>query len=504
VKTAILKLEPYDDIVSVREKMDWSRSARILIVYPEVFDFLDRRIDLLLLKRTAQDLGAQIAVVSTDLEIQQNAREAGIPFFQTAAVAQKLPWRRSHFRHAFREGQGNNTQLSEMQSRARPAQAGFWQKKLVRIAAFSTAILVVIVLILFFMPSATIYLPDLKEKQTLIIPIWANQSIISPLPSGGLPAFEVTVVVESQGEANSSGQAVVPDKAAFGQVLLTNLTSQAVKAPAATIVLTTGVNPVKFELLQDVTVPGGAGQIAFARIQAVSTGTQGNVLIGEIKAIEGDLGLLLTVTNPGSVQGGGDRKAASPSDSDYATLHQQLLDSMRQSALQELKLKLTSNESILPVSVSLVKVLNETQEPAVGQPSEKLRTTIRAEYRAWYIHLNDQTAIERTILDSNLAKGMAEISGTFQTEDVTLPQIVNGTANWEIRASRDVHQIWNRQELANMVLGKAKGEAKQVISNFIGVAAPVRIVTAPSWWPFMPPLLFQIQVGIDEPSSISN
>jgi hypothetical protein len=497
VKTAILKLEPYDDIVSVREKMDWSRSARILIVYPETFDFLDRKIDLLLLKRYAQNLGAQIAVVCTDIEIQQNAREAGIPFFQTAEVAQRVPWRRSRFRRAFREGQGNNLQLSELQSRARSVRAGFWQNKPLRAAIFLLAILSVVILGLFFVPSAQITMPDLKEKQQITLSIWASPAISSAQVSGGLPATEVSVVVESQGQAVSSGLAVVPARAATGNVQFTNLTSQSVRVPAGTIVLTLDSTPVKFEILQAVTVPGGGGQIAAAQIQAVQAGIQGNVSAGDIRAIEGDLGLLLTVTDIAQTLGGDNRTASSPTETDYTNLRQSVLKVLQNNALHDIQSKLAPDEKILPASLKLVSILEETQDPPAGQPSDQSRTTIRAEYSAWYTRLGDLAYIERLALDGSLTAGTAGIDGTLQSVEINSPQIVDGIARWEVKASRDMHRIWNREEIAGLVLGKNKTEASQLISSLFGISSPVIVETQPGWWPFLPALMFRIQVSVE-------
>ena len=495
MKTAIIKLDPNDDIVSVREKMDWSRSPRILLIYPDSFDFLDRNIDLLLLKRHAQDIGAQVAIVSPDLEIQQNARQTGIPFFQTAAIAQKTPWRRSRFRRTFFDREKPYPTLPELQALTRPVMPGFWHRRAVRIVTFISGILAVIALALFYIPSATITLPDVKQEQTFTISFWANPAITSPLPSGGLPVSEIRVVVESQGQAASSGQITVPDQAASGQVMFTNLTNQAVKVPAGTIVLTSDADQLQFEVLQDVTVPGGANPIAFARVQAVTAGVKGNVQAGAIRAIQGNLGLLLAVDNPNSLQGGQNHVAVSPTAADYAGIRKKLLDGMTQSALQEMKLKLTQDETILPVSVSLTNVVQEIQDPPAGLPSGNASLTIRAEYKAWYFHLNDQNGVEKTILNANLDPGMEEVPGTLTIADVDSPSLVNGTVRWDVRVSRRVRRLWSNQEITSLAIGKSMADAEQVIAKFVGGSQAPGISISPSWWPWLPSLPFRIQVA---------
>ena len=93
MKTYIMQLEKYDDIVSVRDKMRWGKAGRILLVWPDRGEILNRRLDLVLLKRHSASLGAQLAIVSRDPDIRYHAPRLGIPVFKNLKKAQSSAWR---------------------------------------------------------------------------------------------------------------------------------------------------------------------------------------------------------------------------------------------------------------------------------------------------------------------------------------------------------------------------------------------------------------------------
>ena len=119
MKTTVIQLEPHDDIVSARDKMAWCRSGRILLVFPDSTRILVHKIDLILLYRSSQKLGAQLAIVSDDPELKINAKEIGIPVFGSATNAQKSPWRRTHFRKKIFDKEETGAKLSELQAIAK-------------------------------------------------------------------------------------------------------------------------------------------------------------------------------------------------------------------------------------------------------------------------------------------------------------------------------------------------------------------------------------------------
>ena len=93
MRTTIIRLEAHDDVFSTCDRMDWGNTGRILLVWPDGPTIIQRRLDLTLLQRHAQKLGAHLALACEDQEIRLRAIELGIPIFRSAAEAQRKPWR---------------------------------------------------------------------------------------------------------------------------------------------------------------------------------------------------------------------------------------------------------------------------------------------------------------------------------------------------------------------------------------------------------------------------
>ena len=89
----IIQLDEQDDIISARDKMGWIQTGRIILVWPDRGHELERRLDLVLLQRHSVSLGAKLALVTQDSEVQFNAKLLGIPFFESLHQAQSERWR---------------------------------------------------------------------------------------------------------------------------------------------------------------------------------------------------------------------------------------------------------------------------------------------------------------------------------------------------------------------------------------------------------------------------
>jgi len=77
MKTQIIKLDSHDDVISIRDKMSWAKTERILLIFPRRLSLLMRNIDLLLLRRHAAELGAQLGIVARSNELRRLAQGGG-------------------------------------------------------------------------------------------------------------------------------------------------------------------------------------------------------------------------------------------------------------------------------------------------------------------------------------------------------------------------------------------------------------------------------------------
>ena len=495
MKTSVIQLEHHDDVISTRDKITGSKSARILLIWPERGAILNRKLDLVLLQRFAQKIGGQLALVTSDADVLFNAAEQGIPIFETAEEAQKRPWRRPrNKRRGTLRRERKPVDLEKMRSKLPPKKLDKVENPALRIAAFTVGICAALALILFFLPNAQVKLALAEQNQTLNLGIRADPKITSPDLSGELPAYPKTVVVEGQDEIPSTGQSILPDKTASGNVTLTNLTEQPVNVPTGTIVLTNSIPAIRFQTVQDVVVPAGSGKTADVSVQAVQAGTSGNVIGGDIQAIEGAVGLSASVINSEATTGGTDQLNAVPTNDDYLAVRTRLVQTLQQTALKELQSGLKPDEKLIAADVILNKVQQETRLPAAGQPGDRLKLTLRIEFDGSYYRQEDLQAIANQSLDANLPKGYGPVSGTLTVAPIS-PAVRDGDSiGWQISASRKIHQNWSSDYLAQAVAGKTKAQANQIIQSALKLKSPPEIVLTPGWWSRLPFLTFQIKM----------
>src|SRR3989338_8683926 len=93
MKEQILRLDPHDDFISARDKMGWTQTNRVLVIWPAQGQALARRLDLVLLHRHAHMLGAHLAVITANDNVREMAAELGLPVFKSITESRREAWR---------------------------------------------------------------------------------------------------------------------------------------------------------------------------------------------------------------------------------------------------------------------------------------------------------------------------------------------------------------------------------------------------------------------------
>src|ERR1044071_5476084 len=92
MKTQIITLESHDDLISVRDRMSWAKTPRILLVWPKYEKVTLRQVDLKVLQRHALSLGAQLGLVTRTRRVREDAEALRIPVFESTGHAQRVAW----------------------------------------------------------------------------------------------------------------------------------------------------------------------------------------------------------------------------------------------------------------------------------------------------------------------------------------------------------------------------------------------------------------------------
>jgi hypothetical protein len=507
VKTQIIQLESHDDIISTRDKMGWGKTRRLLLVWPSRGRILTRKLDLQLLLRQAQASGCQLAMVTRDPNVQYNARQLGIPVFDSNQQAQETRWRNPLRQRPWRmkrDAKKEKTLAGSSESSlnqpvslrdSRPNTKPPSMHPAARLTIFTIGVIAFLSIAAVLIPSAEIALtPEVKLQEISII-ITADAALDRVHISGLVPVHPVNVVVQGQDSIETTGTILIPERAARGEVRFTNLTNQAVNIPNGTIVSTPG-SEVRFATDRDGTTPAGLGKSVILPVTAINSGSGSKLAADRITAIEGPLGVSLTVTNPSPTIDGSDISSPSPSQADRLKLTAQLELALQISALDEIQERLGTRDVLLtPIPTQTATIKNEF-DPADDQPASLLTLDLQLEFEALVASEQDLKNLATSILDANLVPGFTPIPGTLEIEHLTSPTPdENQNYRWEMVARQEIQAQPNEIQTAQLSLGLPPAQAGERLTDNLLLATPPEISLTPSWWPRLPVIPFRINVN---------
>ncbi|MDD5368425.1 MAG: baseplate J/gp47 family protein, partial [Anaerolineaceae bacterium] len=386
----IIELENYEDAASVCDKMDLTHVSRLLFIWPEDAVQGMSRINLVLIRRHADAMGIQIALIARSHTIRAQARSAGIPAFQKVEQARRSVWRVG--RSGKPRFERHPHPLLDMRDHLNDLQFGkpSWvYQKGVRLAFFVLRLLAVLALVTAFLPSAQIDLPERAVSQKVDLIIRADPAEKDVHLSGAIPAVIKTLILQSDDHIATTGKVPVPTQVSSGVVTFTNLTDQEVKVLKGSVVLGPSDTPIRFLVTRTGTVAPGPGKKLELPVQADLPGRQGNVLPGAIQSVEGALGFLVTATNEKAIGGGGDRIEPAPDLVDREQLRMKIMQSLRMKALDQFAKELLSDEQIIENSLREKQIITEAYEPDKALPATILALTLKVEFQVLTINQND-------------------------------------------------------------------------------------------------------------------
>lgn len=506
MKTQIIQLDPYDDIYSAKDKMGWGQTARILLIWPARGRVLNRPLDLMLLKRHSAELGSQLALVVRDPDIRLYAQNLGIPLYSSIRQAEKSHWRpdrraRGELPLTVRRQSPDiwrrrriPLNFARLRDLAHPATSRWLRHPVIRLLAFTLGVLSVLAIAALLTPSATISLTPQTQTEKLTISVAANPEAERVDLSGVVPARWQSIIVEGRGSLPTSGTIPIPDKLASGEVLFINLTEQTIPLSAGLTVSTLDDPPIRFETSAAASVPPGEEGVRVP-ITATTPGTDNNVPAGSILAIEGQLGLNLTVTNPQATRGGTHRNAPAPTEDDYTELHETLYKTLVASALEEVGAQLGEKDIIISVEPVLKNTFETKYTPAEPAPTDQLQLVLELEFEVLYVAEADLFELARAALETNLPAQFAPDPATLRIRNLSAPVSENNqSAHWDLRAEWQVQAQLDPDQAVKLTIGLPPEAAQANLNRELTLASNSSIQINPSWWPRMPVLPFRIAV----------
>ncbi|MCX6054680.1 MAG: baseplate J/gp47 family protein [Chloroflexi bacterium] len=491
MKTTVIQLEPHDDLVSIKDKMSWNLSPRIVLVWPKRGKVLNHLIDLSLINRAASSYGAQLALVVHDAVIRENAIVLDIPVFPSVPKAERNLWNK-----ITKMGHGKTTAkgLISFLDRRDDLREDSSQRdsgSSTRIISILISLVALTGLFFFLVPSANIHIDPRITSQTKEIKVFLSPGISSINPSGGIPAFEKRIEVSAEQGLASSGVSKIPTKKAAGEVIFENLSDQPVVIPAGSVVTTEDPEGPKYVTVGEILLPAEKAD-ASCPVEAVLAGEDGNTEKGRIVSLEGEMGSLVSVSNEKPVTGGESLIASSPNETDYAQLEKKLLEEIKEQATLLFISEMKDGEILVPESIAIEKILKNQRINPVGDPSDEARLRLTGRFIALSFLKTDEITILSMVLDGSLQDGFRPVGKTIEIERVGDIHMEQGRPTWLIRGSRDIIPAWDPDELAFVLVGKPKEEAQKIIAESVNQSRPAEISLLFNWWKRMPFLSSQI------------
>ena len=497
MKTQIITLESHDDLISVRDRMSWAKTPRILLVWPKYEKVTLRQVDLKVLQRHALSLGAQLGLVTRTRRVREDAEALKIPVFESTGQAQRVAWpkpRRTRKRltsHAPRKDlREQREQLSAV------AERDAWRAHpVVRVGAFILGVSSVLVLVALFIPRAQVVLHPESKIQSIVLPVSASPSVDSVFITGSIPAHEKRLIVDGSQTVVVTGEGVTPQSKAKGNVIFRNLTQQSVTVPAGTVVKT--ADNIRFVTTSASEMDAGVGKMLELPIEAVEGGLSGNVDAETIVVVEGRLGLSLSVTNPESITGGREIPSVQASGTDRERTKDQLMETLENEARAQLADQMKSDDILFEDTFAVSQILSEVYDPPAGAAGTKLTLTMQVEFSTLYASSKDLTELALLALNASLLPGFHAVAGSesLTIKPMTKPQANNdGSAHWTIRAERRIVQQINNSQVTQLIQGIRSQRVKSLLEKNLPLDISPQISLSPSWWPWVPIVPFRITV----------
>lgn len=494
MRTQIITLESHDDLISVRDRLSWAKTPRILLVWPKYEKVTLRQVDLKVLQRHALSLGAQLGLVTRARRVRTDAEALGIPVFVSTGQAQRLAWPRPRQRRWPRRPPRKGL-LDRRREQARVVEGAWRSHPLIRVGSFAVGVLSVLVLVALFIPRAQVTLQPQSRMQSVDLPVSASPSVESVFITGSIPAYELRVVVDGEQTISVTGEGSIPQSKAKGMALFRNLTQQAVTIPAGTVVHSGNTERIRFVTTRAGNVAAEVGETLELPIEAVEGGLAGNVEAESVNAIEGRLGLLLSVTNPEPLAGGRERPSVQASDSDRKRAKNLLMKHLEEEARKQLDEETHSGDILFGDTLTVSQILSEEYDPPAGAVGSTLTLTMQVEYSVLYASAPDLTELASLALNASLPSGFFPASDAIAVKPVTEPvSSESGPTRWTVRAERRIVQQIDAAQVTQMIQGYGSRTAQKQLERHLPLAGSPEIYLTPSWWPWVPIVPFRISV----------
>lgn len=345
------------------------------------------------LRRQADAQGLDVAVVTRDERLRQQASDVGIPVFSTVQGATEQAWTLAPSRLDYvPPSPARNLRQPVSAQRRGLLAARFRTVKLVdggprplppllETGVLAAVLLLTVMalsgLVAFILPVANVRLVPAQQTLSETITVTARSDVeAANAAERVLPARRIGQRVEVEGTVLATGTDFAPDQPARGSVVFTNRRPEGQDIPPGTIVATSTGSNARFQTIQPAFLPGGVGAQVTVPIEALEPGPAGNVRAFTINTAEGSVGVTTNVINPSGTSGGTVKEVPVVKQADKDALRAELETQARQKAYLALGELLAEGEFVPPETVGTL-VVEETYDRFTDEAADKVTLRLR-------------------------------------------------------------------------------------------------------------------------------
>lgn len=481
--------------------LGWVQATRVLLVWPDQGRILTDRLELVKIQRFAKQRNLQIGLLTFDSDVRQNAQELSFPIFDSLEDLPESRWEIKPPKSIqdSEEALSRYTRPPVQQLREHtPPWVENIRSRNIRLPAgliFGISLL----LLIFIVPSAEINLSVRGAGKFLPISVelYSEADLESEL--GKIRAERLGVDVVGSATISTSGWTRVPKSPAQGVVIFENHTEDPVNIPLHTVLWSSsGSKGQKFRTTTTAELQGGFGVKVELAVEAVTAGAEGNVPANSISAIEGPLGLLISVSNPRALKGAVDELHPTATQSDLDDLEEQLLDELLLLASNEIGSNLQENQVIVEDGIWLERVIDKQYNHTPGEIADELTMEMEVSVLMLVYHELD---LERFILNEmsqDLPVGVEVIPTSLSYEVQTEPAGSNdGRWGLSIQAEVETYDTLDFRGIKTMIFGRTPESAVRILGDASPHLIGSQITLYPSWMPILPLWTERIQLHWD-------
>jgi len=486
--TEKIRLDEWDNINTVRERLEAAESSRVVLVIPARCRAMRNLVNLKLLRRYAQDLRIRMRVVAEDMTTRALAKEAGLSVSLIVALGMRGPLLKDRER-AYKP---RAVALRVRRSRDRGNGSGF----LIGISVVAVIMGLILAALVLFLPTAVITLVPVSEPVSARVEVTAEWGLDEiDYGRARVPARWVEIEVEGENEIPATGMMDVPEAHAQGEVVFANRSSDPLVVPKGTIVRTgSGVN-IRFFTVSDVELPGLLWGHARVGIIALEPGPSGNVKALTVNTVEGPLEFLVDVLNDAPIVGGTIKRVSIVAPQDHNRLRDSLIQRLQQEAYSRLVEQLDDGEFIPPESVK-VDIVEEKFGQALGEQTEMVWGRMLVNVGGLAADGEGANALLKQLMGRSKPAGYCLQEGTLQFRNVGEMQVRSGLIQFTRVGSGVAVSCTDEEELRRELTGQTLNAASEYLEEHMDLEEFPVISVVPSVFGRMPFLSHRIELRV--------